>query len=70
MKLSTPNTVEHHIAWAELYGVKDSGQVINLGRATCTPVYSNPNFRFQINRIEEFKSFYALAYCQYSRVVD
>jgi len=59
-----PNTVEHHISWIELYGVKkDNDQVINLGRAACTPVYSNPNFRFQINRIEEFKSFYALAYC-------
>ena len=59
-----PNTVEHHIAWIELYGVKkDSDQVINFGRAACTPVYSNPNFRFQINRIEEFKSFHALAYC-------
>ena len=59
-----PNTTEHHIAWVELYGLKkDSGPVINLGRGVCTPVYSNPNFRFQINKIEEFKSFYALAYC-------
>ena len=59
-----PNTVEHHISWIELYGIKkDSDQVINLGCAACTPVYSNPNFRFQINRIEEFKSFHALAYC-------
>ncbi|MBE9515041.1 MAG: desulfoferrodoxin, partial [Chloroflexi bacterium] len=28
-----PNTVEHHIAWIELYGVKKDGQVINLGRS-------------------------------------
>jgi superoxide reductase len=59
-----PNTVEHHIAWIELYGVrKEDGQVINMGRTACAPVYSNPNVRFQINRIEEFKSFHALAYC-------
>lgn len=59
-----PNTVEHHIVWIELYGVrKADDQVINIGRATCAPVYSNPNVRFQINRIEEFKSFHALAYC-------
>lgn len=59
-----PNTVEHHIAWIELYGVKkDNNQVINLGRAAWAPVYSNPNVRFQINQIEDFKSFYALAYC-------
>jgi len=59
-----PNTAEHHIAWIELYAVKkDGGQVINLGRAAWAPVYSNPNVRFQINQIDEFKTFYALAYC-------
>jgi superoxide reductase len=59
-----PNTVEHHIAWIELYGVrKDNDQVINIGRAAWAPVYSNPNVRFQINQIEQFKSFFALAYC-------
>jgi superoxide reductase len=58
-----PNTVEHHICWIELYGVKKDNQVINLGRAAWAPVYSNPNVRFQINQIEEFKVFQALAYC-------
>jgi superoxide reductase len=59
-----PNTMEHHIVWIELYGVKkDNNQVINLGRAAWAPVYSNPNVRFQINQIEDFKSFHALAYC-------
>jgi superoxide reductase len=59
-----PNTVEHHIAWIELYGVKKgNNQVINLGRAAWAPVYSNPNVRFQINQIRDFKSFHALAYC-------
>jgi superoxide reductase len=38
-------------------------QVINLGRATWAPVYSNPNVRFQINHIEDFGAFCALAYC-------
>ncbi|MFC1859981.1 desulfoferrodoxin family protein [Chloroflexota bacterium] len=28
---SHPNTVEHHIDWIELFGVKRDGQVINLG---------------------------------------
>ena len=59
-----PNTVEHHILWIELYGVKkDDDQVVNLGRAAWAPVYSNPNVRFQINQIENFKAFHALAYC-------
>jgi len=59
-----PNTVEHHIAWIELYGVKkEDDQMISLGRAACAPVFSNPNVRFQINQIEDFKAFHALAYC-------
>jgi len=63
-EISHPNTVEHHIVWIELYGVKkENNQVINLGRAACAPVYSNPNVRFQINGIKDFKSFHALAYC-------
>ena len=59
-----PNSPEHHIAWIELYGVKkDNDQVINLGRAAWAPVYSNPNVRFQINQIDDFKAFLAMAYC-------
>jgi superoxide reductase len=59
-----PNKIEHHIVWIELYGVKkDNGQNIHLGRATWAPVYSNPNVRFQINQIKDFKTFQALAYC-------
>ncbi len=41
-----PNTVEHYIAWIELYGVKENGQVINLGRANFAPSYTNSNVRF------------------------
>jgi len=59
-----PNIVEHHIAWIELYRVKkEDDQIISLGRAACAPVFSNPNVRFQINQIEDFKAFHALAYC-------
>jgi len=59
-----PNTPDHHIAWIELYGIKkENDQVINIGRAACTPIYSNPNARFQVNNIEDFQSFHALAYC-------
>ncbi len=59
-----PNTMEHHISWIELYGVKkDNEQVIHLGRTAWAAVYSNPNVRFQINQIGDFKAFHALAYC-------
>ena len=57
-----PNTVEHHIAWIELFGAKKDGQVINLGRAAFAPAYTNPNVRFQVP-VAEFKAFCALAYC-------
>ncbi len=57
-----PNTVEHHIDWIELYGVKKGGQVISLGRAAFAPTYTAPNVRFQAPT-EEFKAFCALAYC-------
>lgn len=63
-EVAHPNTEAHHIAWIELYGVKkENDQVINLGRTAWAPVYSNPNVRFQINQISDFKAFYALAYC-------
>jgi len=57
-----PNTVEHHIVWIELFGVKKGGQVINLGRAAFAPAYTNPNARFQVP-VAEFKAFCALIYC-------
>jgi len=57
-----PNTTEHHIAWIELFGVKASGQVVDLGRAAFGPGYTNPNVRFQVP-VAEFKAFCALAYC-------
>ena len=42
---------------------KDNDPIVNIGRAACSPVYSNPNVRFQINGMEDFQAFHALAYC-------
>ena len=58
-----PNTVEHHIVWTELYGIKESGQAVDLGRINFTPVYSSFETSFKINNIDEFKAFCALGYC-------
>ena len=58
-----PNTTEHHIGWIELYGTKKDRQVTFLGKVDFTPVYTNPNARFQVNNIKEFKAFCSLAYC-------
>lgn len=42
-----PNTVEHHIDWIELFGVKKDGQVINLGRAVLPPPTPTPMSGFR-----------------------
>lgn len=57
-----PNTVEHHIAWIELYGVKKDGQVIDLGRSEFAASYTSPDAKFQVS-VAQFKSLYALEYC-------
>lgn len=57
-----PNTVEHHIAWIELFGEKPDGQVVSLGRADLAPVFTDPNVRFFV-KVGEFKKFHALEYC-------
>ena len=57
-----PNTVEHHIAWLDVYGVRQNGQVITLGHSDFAPGYTSPNVRFQVP-LADFKAFCALAYC-------
>lgn len=57
-----PNTVEHHIAWIELYGVKKNGQVIDIGRATFAPAYTSPSAEFRVP-LGDFKALCALEYC-------
>jgi len=57
-----PNTLEHHIAWIEVYGVKKDGQVVCLGTSTFAPTFTNPNIRLQVP-VPEFKAFCALSYC-------
>ncbi len=56
-EISHPNTVEHHIVWLELYGLKkENNQVINLGRAACAMIDSNPNVRFHTSfRLTELR---------------
>ena len=61
-EVAHPNTIEHHIAWIEVFGIKKDGRVIDLGRSAFAPAYTNPNVRFQV-KLEEFKAFCALSYC-------
>jgi superoxide reductase len=57
-----PNTVEHHIAWIQLYGVRASGQLVSLGFASLTPVDTGNCAHFCIKK-EGWKSLLGLAYC-------
>ena len=58
-----PNTVEHHIEWIQLFGIrKDNGQVVEIGRSQFAPVYTEPNTRFHVNP-DEYKAFCAVSYC-------
>ncbi|MFO8009947.1 MAG: desulfoferrodoxin family protein [Dehalococcoidia bacterium] len=58
-----PNTVEHHIVWLEVFGVKkDNGQVVDLGRAAFGPAFTSPNISFH-TPLDQFKAICALSYC-------
>ena len=58
-----PNTIEHHIAYVEVFGVqKDGGQVVLLGRAEFGPSFANPSISFQVS-FDQFKTIGALSYC-------
>lgn len=57
-----PNTMEHHIDWVALYGVKEDGGVIDLGRMTFTPTYTNPTATYSVP-LAGFKTLYAMSYC-------
>lgn len=57
-----PNTIEHHIAWLELFGIKTEGQVVTLGRAEFGPSYTSPRVAFQVT-VADFASLAALSYC-------
>ncbi len=58
-----PNTVEHHIAWVEVFGVKkDGGQVVSLGRAVFGPAMTSPNVSFH-TPVDDFSAICALSYC-------
>ncbi len=57
-----PNTIEHHIAWLELFGIKADGQVVALGRAEFGPSHTSPSIAFKVP-VADFASYAALSYC-------
>ena len=58
-----PNTVEHHIAWVEVFGIKkEGGQVVDLGRAEFGPAVTSPNVSFH-TQLDDYKAICALSCC-------
>ncbi len=61
-----PNTLEHRIAWIEVFGVKDDGHVVCIGRGAFAAAYTSPDVYFKLSTgtgVKEFKAICALAYC-------
>ena len=59
-----PNTLEHHIAWVELYGVKkENDQVIYIGRTEFVPTVSESTATFKALDLSQFKALGAISYC-------
>ena len=57
-----PNTMDHHIDWIKLVGVKEDGQAVDLGNASFAPTYTSPTAVFRVN-LEGVKTLYAMSYC-------
>lgn len=58
-----PNTVEHHICWIELFGVKkENNQVVELGKANFGPTFTDPTATFKTS-LDGIKTLIALDYC-------
>lgn len=63
-EVAHPNTIEHHINWIALYGIKkETKQVIYLGRQDFTPTFTDPAAKFKVIKIDEFSELVATSYC-------
>ena len=60
--MAHPNTVEHHIAWINLFGVKENGMVIDLGKSNFGPALTEPSACYHVDT-KEFKTLMATSYC-------
>jgi len=56
-----PNTVEHHIKWISLYGVK-GGIAVHVGTFDLGPTYGVPTVTAHVN-LGEFSELVAVEYC-------
>jgi superoxide reductase len=56
-----PNTVEHHIKWIQLFGIK-SGLAVHIATFDLGPTYGKPIVTAHVD-IEEFSELIATEYC-------
>ena len=61
-EVAHPNTIEHHIAYLEVYGVQGNGQVIALAKADFAPSYTSPKITIETS-LADIKTVYAISYC-------
>ena len=63
-EVAHPNTIEHHIVWAELYGIKkETNQVIFIGRCDFAATISEPTATFKVLNLDQYKALGAISYC-------
>ena len=56
-----PNTIEHHIKWVALFGVK-SGIAVHIATFDLGPAYGVPTVVAHVN-LEDFSELVAVEYC-------
>jgi len=61
-EVAHPNTVEHHIAYLEVYGVKGDGQVTALAKTDFGPSYTSPKVTLETS-LADVETVYAISYC-------
>ena len=61
-EVAHPNTVEHHIAYLEVYGVKGDEQVVALAKADFGPSYTSPKVTIETS-LADIETVYAISYC-------
>ena len=63
-EVAHPNTIEHHIVWIDLFGVKkETNQVIFIGRCEFSATVSEPTATFKVVNLDQYKALGAVSYC-------
>ena len=61
-EIKHPNTIEHHIAWIDLYVRVGEKPLIHLGRFEFAPTFTDPIAKTKI-KLDESAQLIAVSYC-------